>query len=283
MIVALALVTLMMAQDGPPADLPAGAGPRGTSQNFGAARYDAVGYASWYGEEMSGTTASGQPFNPAAITAAHRNLPFGSVVEVTALDTGRTILVLINDRGPRVAGRIIDLSRGAAELLGVKQRSVAAVRVRLAEATDADRVALQAGRVASARLDASPQLTAALRKRIADGGASRSPIPAGAVGPAPARAPLPRSARVSPPPPRPATPESAPAPEPLADGIYVQLAAFSSRERAQALAVKTGGRVESIGTIHRVRLGPFSSSADAQAARDKLTRQGYADARIVIN
>lgn len=282
MIVALALVTLMMAQDGPPADLPAGSGPRGTSQNFGAARYDAVGYASWYGEEMSGTTASGQPFNPAAITAAHRTLPFGSVVEVTALDTGRTILVLINDRGPRVAGRIIDLSRGAAELLGVKQRSVAAVRVRLAEATDADRVALQAGRVASARLDASPQLTEALRKRLGEG-AGRSPTPAGAVGPAPARVAPPRTTRVSPPPPKPAVQAPEPALAPLADGIYVQVAAFSSRERAQALAVKTGGQVESIGTIHRVRLGPFSSSADAQAARDKLTRQGYADARIVIN
>lgn len=283
MIVALALVALTMAQDSPPADLPAGSGPRGTSQNFGAARYDAVGYASWYGEEMSGTTASGQPFNPAAITAAHRTLPFGAVVEVTALDTGRTILVLINDRGPRVAGRIIDLSRGAAELLGVKQRSVAAVRVRLAEATEADRAALQAGRVASARLDASPQLTAALRKRLGDGGAGRSPALAGAVGPAPAWVAPPRSARVSPPSPRPAVQAPEPAPTPLADGIYVQVAAFSSRERAQALAVKTGAQVESTGTIHRVRLGPFNSRADAQAARDKLTRQGYADARIVVN
>lgn len=95
-----------------------------------AASYEAVGQASWYGEELRGNrTANGERFDPAGITAAHRTLPFGSFAEVTALDTGKTIVVRINDRGPHRRGRIIDLSRGAADLVA-KGRSVFAVRVR---------------------------------------------------------------------------------------------------------------------------------------------------------
>ena len=72
-----------------------------------AASFDRVGVATWYGEELKGArTASGTPFDPSAITAAHRTLPLNSYVEVTALDTGRTLLVLVNDRGPgRRGGR----------------------------------------------------------------------------------------------------------------------------------------------------------------------------------
>jgi rare lipoprotein A len=77
------------------------------------ADYDDVGYASWYGEELAGNaTANGESFNPGGITAAHKTLPLPSYVEVTALDTGRTILVRVNDRGPMVNDRLIDLSRG---------------------------------------------------------------------------------------------------------------------------------------------------------------------------
>lgn len=63
--------------------------------------YDEVGYASWYGDELSGNkTANGEIFNPQGISAAHKTLPLPSYVEITALDTGRTILVRVNDRGP---------------------------------------------------------------------------------------------------------------------------------------------------------------------------------------
>ncbi|MBA3837192.1 MAG: septal ring lytic transglycosylase RlpA family protein [Sphingomonas sp.] len=271
MMLIAAFAAMVLTQEAPPPDLPEGAGPRGTSQAFGAARYDAVGYASWYGEEMTGRTASGAPFDPAAITAAHRTLPFGTIVEVTSLDSGRTILVLINDRGPHAVGRIIDLSRGAAELLGMKQKSVAPVRIRIAEVSATDQAALQRGQAASARLDASPQLTAALRKRLGTGNPS--------VASAPARSP----ARPSPTPLAPRPTDAAPPPRQAGDGRYVQVAAFSSRARAQALATSLGGRVDSLGTIHRVRLGPFTSQAQAQAARDRIARQGYADARIVAN
>ncbi|WP_375381971.1 septal ring lytic transglycosylase RlpA family protein [uncultured Sphingomonas sp.] len=97
-----------------------------------AGRYDETGYATWYGEEAAGhLTASGQPFDPAGMTAAHRTLPLGSTAEVTDLATGRRVLVLVDDRGPHDRSRLIDLSRGAAQALGTDRRPLARVRVRL--------------------------------------------------------------------------------------------------------------------------------------------------------
>lgn len=92
--------------------------------------YDAVGAATWYGAAFAGRpTASGAPFDPAALTAAHRTLPLGTLVEVTALDNGRHTRVLVNDRGPRDRALLIDLSRAAAEALG-GARHLSRVRVR---------------------------------------------------------------------------------------------------------------------------------------------------------
>lgn len=93
--------------------------------------YDEKGIASWYGEQFHNrTTANGEVFDMDLVTAAHKTLPLPSIVEVTDLDTGRKIRVRVNDRGPFVAGRIIDLSKGAAKKLGTYQRGVARVRVR---------------------------------------------------------------------------------------------------------------------------------------------------------
>ncbi|MBI2080524.1 MAG: septal ring lytic transglycosylase RlpA family protein [candidate division NC10 bacterium] len=92
-----------------------------------------VGLASWYGREHHGRrTASGERFDMEAFTAAHRSLPFGTWVRVTHLATGRTVAVRINDRGPWVAGRVIDLSRRAAEVLGILGDGVARVRLEVA-------------------------------------------------------------------------------------------------------------------------------------------------------
>jgi rare lipoprotein A len=126
----------------------AGGGGIRAASAFSYARYDATGMASWYGEEMGAgaRTASGRRFDPDAITAAHRTLPLGQVVEVTALDTGRSALVLVDDRGPFHPDRLIDLSRGAAQLLGTHRRSVANVRVRAVTAAPGDVAALRAGR-----------------------------------------------------------------------------------------------------------------------------------------
>ena len=96
---------------------------------FGAAPQPArTGLASWYGKRYQGrATASGERFDMKQLTAAHRSLPFGSKVLVTCPSTGRSVVVRVNDRGPRRRGRIIDLSRAAAERLGILNSGVAQV------------------------------------------------------------------------------------------------------------------------------------------------------------
>jgi rare lipoprotein A len=90
--------------------------------------------ASWYGAWHHGRpTASGEAYDMNAMTAAHRALPLGTCVEVTHLGTGRRVLVRVNDRGPYVTGRTIDLSRGAARELGMVQGGVAPVRLQPAK------------------------------------------------------------------------------------------------------------------------------------------------------
>jgi rare lipoprotein A len=89
-----------------------------------------VGMASWYGKSHHGkTTANGEAFDMNALTAAHRTLPFGIVVRVTNLATKRMVKVRINDRGPYVEGRVIDLSARAARDLGMADNGVAQVRI----------------------------------------------------------------------------------------------------------------------------------------------------------
>ena len=92
-----------------------------------------IGEASWYGlEERGRPTASGEPMDPGALTAAHRTLPFGAIVEVTHLATGAAVHVRINDRGPFVLPRVIDLSHEAARRLGMVRQGVAQVRLTVA-------------------------------------------------------------------------------------------------------------------------------------------------------
>ena len=93
-----------------------------------------VWVASWYGEESGSVTASGEPFRPGGRTAAHRTLPFGTRLEVCY--RGRCVVVRVNDRGPYVEGRDLDLSRGAAEALGMIEAGVAPVMVRVLREED---------------------------------------------------------------------------------------------------------------------------------------------------
>lgn len=92
-----------------------------------AANADQVGGASWYA--LTSKTASGERMNPNALTAAHRSLPFGSKVLVENLSNGRSVVVQINDRGPFIGGRIIDLSKAAAAQIGMIHAGTAKVRV----------------------------------------------------------------------------------------------------------------------------------------------------------
>jgi rare lipoprotein A len=96
-----------------------------------------VGTASWYGEQFQGKpTASGEPFDMRDFTAAHPSLPLGTFVKVTNLRNGKAVVVRINDRGPVVEGRIIDVSYNAARALGFRERGVQRVRLDLYQPTE---------------------------------------------------------------------------------------------------------------------------------------------------
>jgi rare lipoprotein A len=95
-----------------------------------ASKQKQIGRASWYGGPQHGQkTASGERYDQNEMTAAHPTLPMNARVRVTDLRNGRSVIVRINDRGPHSNGRVIDLSRRAAEALGMKQRGVATVKV----------------------------------------------------------------------------------------------------------------------------------------------------------
>ncbi len=93
--------------------------------------YSKTGTASWYGGKFHGRkTANGERYNKYALTCAHRKLPFGARVEVTHLGNGKSVVLRVNDRGPYAGGRLIDVSRKAAQKLGLLQQGVAKVRVK---------------------------------------------------------------------------------------------------------------------------------------------------------
>lgn len=264
--------------------------------------YDEVGYASWYGDEMSGrSTASGEPFVATAITAAHRTLPLSSFVEVTNLDSGRTILVRVNDRGPFKKGRIIDISAAAARQLGVEAQGEFPVRVRRVNPPAFERRQLQNGGQATERLPTPPALLAALRRNLKPGTAAPS-VAARPSLPKPqiTTAPLPPSlavdaaagAQFDPPDgkaavdvkpmrtPKPLIVKPGQSETPAQADFYVQIGAFSNEERAQALAKKAGATVVGAGPLWRVRMGPYASEASARAALGPLAAKGYGDARV---
>ena len=88
------------------------------------------GKASYYASQFQGRkTANGETFNMNELTAAHRSLPFGTWVRVTNLRNGRNVIVRINDRGPFIKGRVIDLSKGAAKKIGLEKSGIAHVRI----------------------------------------------------------------------------------------------------------------------------------------------------------
>ena len=175
---ATAVLTLSACAGGnyrPVADTPVRIGPaytiRGATYVPAAApAYDALGYASWYGSESGNRTANGEKFRPGWVTAAHTTLPLPTYVEVTALDTGRRIIVRVNDRGPFARGRLIDLSRGAAEQLGMKAQGHAPVRVRRVEPSEKDRERLRKGKPAASLSPVPERELQRLRAQLAAGG-----------------------------------------------------------------------------------------------------------------
>lgn len=295
--------------------------------------YDELGYARVYGVDgVEGTTANGEPFIAGGISAAHRTLPLPSYVEVTSLETGRTILVRVNDRGPMTGDGIIALSPGAAAQLGMAGGGSAPVRIRRVNPPEQERAILRAHGRAAERLDTPASLLVVLRQRLgaptsptdkavvpdrkavvppgkAQAGATFTPPPAQ---PAPTVAPLGQAKRKPPehmprpeqasgdafvvegegasPSPNPQRMSPAPASLPAhvsadmkSGGYVVQVAAFSSQARAQALASKIGGGVVQAGRIWRVRLGPFATQEAARQSVRAVAAKGLENARIMAN
>ncbi|MBL0924821.1 MAG: septal ring lytic transglycosylase RlpA family protein [Sphingomonadaceae bacterium] len=246
--------------------------------------YDEVGYAGYYGAELVGRpTANGEIFNPGGATAAHKTLPMPSYIEVTSLDTGRTILVRVNDRGPFANDRLIDLSEGAAKQLGLGTQAIGGVRVRRVNPPEQEKSVLRQGLTAAERIETPESLLKVLREKLA-----KLPRPSAfvskvtpVVGKQPPEKPAisdnGRFIRESG---KAASSNAAPPLDRNAQGEYVaQIGAFSSRARADALARKAGATVvaSSDGRLFRVRFGPFVTQSEASAAARK---KGYPQARI---
>lgn len=102
-----------------------------TASEARAGEREGIGLASYYSQGRR--TASGEPFDRNALTGAHRTVPFGTRVRVTMLKTGKHVIVRINDRGPFTRGRVIDVSRRAAEILGMVGAGVARVKVEVVQ------------------------------------------------------------------------------------------------------------------------------------------------------
>ncbi len=167
--------------------------------------FDEVGYVSVANEARFGAqTSAGEAYRPDAISIAHRILPVPSYVELTNLETGKTILARINDRGPMSKDRIAELSPAAASALGLSGQGASAIRLRRTNPPIEERIALRSGRAAPDRLDTPPALLSALRRRLGETNpgkprdADAAPLPRVAViKPAPKPRPLPRVARPS--------------------------------------------------------------------------------------
>ncbi|MFC0203096.1 SPOR domain-containing protein [Novosphingobium soli] len=234
--------------------------------------YDAVGYAAV--EEGAGEGA--------AVTAAHKTLPLPSYVEVTQLDTGRTILVRVERRGPMVNDRLVALSAGAAAQLGLAPGARSPVRVRRVNPPEAERALLRAGAPAPERMKTPEGLLKVLRRKLGDGSAPTLAPPMATVSSAEASAaaaPAQAAPAPAPAPPPPASGNTAEA-VPARGAFVVQVAAFSSQASARKVAGELGGGVTPAGRYWRVRLGPFANRAKAAPALEKARAAGYSDARI---
>jgi rare lipoprotein A len=249
--------------------------------------YDETGIASWYGPTFYGKyTANGELYDGDALSAAHRTLPMPVNVRVTNLENGKSIVVRVNDRGPYARGRIIDLSRHAAELLDVVRTGTARVRVSYLSRAD-----LPGG--APPPPETSPEIAAAL-PAAPTAKVETSPlntVPGSRVAPQGRQYAMPRPAASAPM----QVPSSEPSGQvsqvavPAETQLYVQVGAFSKIENARTLLSRLGGglRISALQrngqTLYRVRTGPLNSVEDADAALSRITGAGSNDAHIVVD
>lgn len=254
-------------------------------------RYVESGIASWYGSQFHGkATANGEIFNMNDLSAAHRTLPLPSIVRVTNLDNGRSLNVRVNDRGPFAHGRIIDMSRRAAQLLGFQRQGTARVRVEiLAQESRALAVRMR-GETELASIG-TPITVDKLPKPVVS--AQQLPPPGSATPPPPIKV-------ATLPPPAKAGNDAAASPDALKQSVrqgkavttqmYVQAGAFAqynnanrARARLSALGpVKISSVLVDGRDLFRVRVGPLKDVSKADQFLDQVIGSGYTGARIVI-
>ena len=263
------------------------------------------GVASWYGEEFAGrTTANGEIFDPGQLTAAHRTLPFGTVLDVTNPKTLQTVRVRVNDRGPYIGGRVIDLSYAAAQKIGLIEPGIGNVQIAVVRMGSGER---EPPVPFEATIAEAPSVVPVVPPPDAESGAPKVPIPIPAAPSEPAvvdrvevqteRAGMVTRTQVS------AdgrtleeVPVSGAVATPTAEHydarqriaartqratkgqFFVQVGAFSVEANAKALQQQ----LVAIGQkawidrqdLYRVRIGPFTTRDQAAATRAALEAQG---------
>ena len=226
--------------------------------------YAETGIASWYGPKFHGRpTANGEIFDMNMVSAAHKTLPMPSVVRVTNLRNGRSLVVRVNDRGPFVAGRIIDLSRRTADLLDLRRQGTGPVRVEILPG--------ESRRLKELALKKSlPPLPDTVEVARSDMAVSDSATPA----------PEPVPAAAGDPP--------APGKDPR---IFVQAGAFTEHR----YAARAAARLQDHGAVRiaegrvgdrryfRVRFGPVQDFASAESALQTVVSAGFPKAIIVVD
>lgn len=254
--------------------------------------YDKKGMASWYGEAFNRRkTSNGEWFDMTRLTAAHPTLPLPSYVKVTNLENGRAAVVRVNDRGPFVGTRVIDLSKRTAEVLDFKHKGKAKVRVQYIGPAPLNDNGSHLVAMNKELGRGTP-----MRKMIASADRRKGKAPAGAVQTAEAK---PKKKAAPPPEPAYETAAYAPAAEappgasqPVTEVTYfVQIGSFSDAENAarardRFAAIWPVQFIElsgAAGPVYRVRLGPISNSADAATALTDAQSAGYGDARLIRN
>tara|TARA_R110000868_G_scaffold58283_3_gene180113 strand:+ start:711 stop:1706 length:996 start_codon:yes stop_codon:yes gene_type:complete len=260
--------------------------------------YDETGIASWYGADFHGKdTANGESYDMNDLTAAHRTLPMPSFVRVINLENGRSIVLRVNDRGPFAKGRIIDVSRRGAQLLGFKDQGTARVRVQiLAERSQAlkaqilgqDSIAEHGSPI---KVDKLPKASVSAESLPPPPGAQAAPQPVTPAETPPAPPPTSQIAAADE-----IRPGTLPEPEvtTVAVGptnIFVQAGAFTNYQNAMKTKILVS-RVSPATISHvlidnkdfyRVRVGPLATVTDADRALEQLQAIGYPGARIIVD
>ncbi len=244
--------------------------------------FDAVGYAAVGGEGGD------------AVSIAHKTLPLPSYAELTSLDSGKTILVRVERRGPMTNDRLIELSPGAAAQLGISATSKAAVRIRRVNPPEIERAALRSGQRAPARMDTPQSLLTVLRRKLdpqalpfpATGPepgltpapmASPSANPLPTVLPSPAATPRPRAIPI--PTPRP-TPRATPTPRAAPSPMATPTPRVKPSPRPTPVPVASASPRPAAGGSFVVQVGSYSNRQNAAAAAARVGGQVRAGDRI---